>query len=131
MQHSSQFNPEFMKVATMKYIGFEFLDNNSKVWKALTNRLLNLTFIFYSDKIFGHFIKCFLWLLDCEKPFAQYLQAYGFSSVWVLRCKLRCESCLNDFLQVLHSNGFSPVWILWWSLMLWAAMKVFLQILHS
>lgn len=80
------------------------------------------------------------WLF-CLYRFGHRSQAYGFSPVCSLLCKIKYEArlnflsqsghltvfpvcrviwvfkivfCENDFPQILHSYGFSPVWILLW-----------------
>ena len=52
---------------------------------------------------------CFLRLQNPVNDFEQYLQANGFSQLWILSWFLRLPDIVNDLGHDLQAKGFSPV----------------------
>ena len=88
------------------------------------NKLVSLLFLFvlfvwisfhitYKERVF-HQYKFFLRLIcpDCLNFLSHYLQAKGFSSVWIIFWFFIILDLLNFLSQYSHVKGFSPVWIL-------------------
>ena len=83
----------------------------------------------YSLQVF--FIWCFSWFRLFVKDFPQWMQANGFSPVWVLLWHFNAPGCVNETLHIVHEYGLNPEWIFSWVYRLLAFINPLSQCLHE
>ena len=62
--------------------------------------------------VWWYFLVCTCRLDRVPNRLPQWLQGYGFITIWTLRCLLTVDFCENRLPQISQLNGFSPVWTL-------------------
>lgn len=88
----------------------KWIDNPSwlrKTTHTFENRLWAQDF-----HIWGQTLWCCLWYVAAENVFPQYMQAKGFTLMWILSCLALFPASEKGLKQMRHWYGFTPVCIL-------------------